>query len=246
LFADGACLTVKGRIDEHSGSSKGYRALWFGYVFWFFAVWAYVIKAYHQMFIWVALTVLAFLSHLFKGSNVFRKKLQQNKDIISITEYLSQPVDKHSISEDGLQIANFLKQEAESYRSDREAKEKKSDAIMPTNCAVVGVNMSFEGDIKAEGKVYIHGHVKGSIMVFDGLVRILYGGSVAGNITCKELVVDGMVNGKCTAGQVYILENGYIDGVLTYDSLSVSNGGGLSGKSTMRKKAPTLSAKMNS
>lgn len=94
---------------------------------------------------------------------------------------------------------------------------------------VIGSGICIEGHLISSGHIEVYGEVKGDIQVNDGLVRVMSGGKVNGNITCNELYVDGEVRGECNAKITNVDENGNISGVLTYSCLSVRHGAVLSG-----------------
>ena len=54
---------------------------------------------------------------------------------------------------------------------------------------------------------------------------------VEGNVTCRELIVDGYINGHCTSDSLEICENGQVIGNIAYGSLMIKKGGELSGQS---------------
>ncbi|MEX6381979.1 polymer-forming cytoskeletal protein [Providencia hangzhouensis] len=59
-------------------------------------------------------------------------------------------------------------------------------------------------------------------------------GQVTGNITCKELVVNGRIEGECLSDTICIENNGEIHGTIHYSSLSIKKGGVLSGHAQIK------------
>ncbi len=93
------------------------------------------------------------------------------------------------------------------------------------NNTVIASGVRFTGDLKGSGQVYIYGEVDGNVDAEDGLVKVMRNGRVKGNISCRELIIDGGVNGECKAESIEIEEHGNVNGALAYVSLSVKKGG---------------------
>lgn len=96
---------------------------------------------------------------------------------------------------------------------------------------VIAADVRFDGNIAATGQVYIYGAVYGNIEAGSGIVKVMRSGLVEGNITSRELIVDGAVNGQCRVENLDIHENGRINGAIAYAALSVKKGGVLVGQS---------------
>ncbi|MCK1969810.1 polymer-forming cytoskeletal protein [Franconibacter sp. IITDAS19] len=99
------------------------------------------------------------------------------------------------------------------------------------NNTVVAADVRFEGNITAAGQVYIYGAVYGNIDSSGGIIKIMRSGLVEGNITSRELIVDGTVNGQCRSESIDIYEHGKIHGAIAYATLSIKKGGALVGQS---------------
>ncbi|ARJ41198.1 hypothetical protein B1H58_03710 [Pantoea alhagi] len=113
----------------------------------------------------------------------------------------------------------------------------KKEAIIPTNApdkttpheeqannTVIARDVCFEGNLKAVGQVYIYGEVQGNIITNEGVVKVMRSGLVNGNITSKELIINGTVKGECKAESMDIGEHANINGALDYVTLSVKKG----------------------
>lgn len=101
--------------------------------------------------------------------------------------------------------------------------------------SVIAQGLILEGNITTTGQLYIYGQVKGNIDATEGLVTVMREGRVTGNITAPVLSVDGVVEGECSAERVEICEHGRIEGTLRYVTLSVAQGGVLTGKTERRE-----------
>lgn len=49
--------------------------------------------------------------------------------------------------------------------------------------------------------------------------------AVEGNINCRELIIDGKVQGQCHGDSITIEEHGHLDGTLAYRALAIKKGG---------------------
>lgn len=96
---------------------------------------------------------------------------------------------------------------------------------------VIASGVNVDGNIIACGHVYIYGSLTGNIDAKGNLIKIMRGGMIEGNVTCRELIVDGYINGQCISDALEICENGQVIGNIAYRSLIIKKGGELSGKS---------------
>lgn len=120
--------------------------------------------------------------------------------------------------------------------------EKESTGTKKQDPTVIASNVCFEGNIASSGHVYIYGSLKGNIEAGDGLIKIIHGGLVEGNITCRELIIDGNVVGQCRSQSLEIAENGYVLGTIAYNHLAIKKGGKFSGQAEI---LPTETGKNN-
>lgn len=95
---------------------------------------------------------------------------------------------------------------------------------------VIASNVRFEGNLKTEGITNIYGEHHGNITAETGIINLMRGGVISGNVECKKLVVDGAITGECKADSIEVLANGIIEGVIQYSSISVTKGGILNGE----------------
>lgn len=108
--------------------------------------------------------------------------------------------------------------------------EKELVSAKKQDATVVASNVCFEGNIVSNGHVYIYGSLKGNIEAEEGLIKIIHGGLVEGNINCRELIIDGNVVGQCSSQTLEIAENGHVVGSISYHQLAVKKGGKFSGQ----------------
>ncbi|HGY4723272.1 TPA: polymer-forming cytoskeletal protein, partial [Citrobacter amalonaticus] len=56
------------------------------------------------------------------------------------------------------------------------------------------------------------GHITGSVILHEGVLRVMKGGRIDGDVTAPAVTLDGSIAGTCDADMVDILENGHLDG----------------------------------
>lgn len=101
------------------------------------------------------------------------------------------------------------------------------------NNTVIASEVCFDGNITSSGQIYIYGTVHGNINAKDGLVKVMRNGMVEGDITSRELIIDGTVNGQCRSESIDVYENGKITGTIAYSSLTIKKGATFAGKSEL-------------
>ncbi|MCE5370443.1 bactofilin family protein [Klebsiella oxytoca] len=108
--------------------------------------------------------------------------------------------------------------------------DKVTSAARKPDTTVIASGMRFEGNIIAAGNVDIYGTVSGDIDAKESQIKIMTGGLLEGNITCRELVIDGCVIGQCSSDTIEIDKNGNVTGTLAYRTLAIKKGGVFSGQ----------------
>ncbi|HQS52658.1 MAG: hypothetical protein B7X86_14560 [Sphingobacteriales bacterium 17-39-43] len=90
------------------------------------------------------------------------------------------------------------------------------------------------GRIESDVFVRIDGHIKGDLIIGEGLI-IGENGIIEGNIKAREIVVFGTINGSVTADSIDIKSSGNILGELHTNSLQVETGATYIGNVIMDK-----------
>ncbi len=204
---------------------------WLGCLFWFFGISSYAVYAYRRTVIFTVFAILFFTIHwrvnMFSKIKALHKSYRENQKETIIVDIHSS---HNEVADNNLTIASFLNENGESG----------DDSVfydgLSKNTTFIASNMAINGNVIADGMVYILGRVNGDISVIDGTIKIIKNGVVKGNIVTRYLITDGRSEGKITASDIVVLENGYIKGCVIYDSLSIRAGGIIDGKTTLRKK----------
>lgn len=136
---------------------------------------------------------------------------------------------KSKAAKDKLEIVSE-KESADISSPLKKIENRNSTSESGTDSTVIASDVVFDGNINSNKQIYIYGCVNGNVLAKDGLVKIMRNGVVEGNITSRELIVDGVIKGHCQSDSVDIYENGRLDGTLVYVSLSIKKGGVLTGK----------------
>ncbi|HCR3333780.1 TPA: polymer-forming cytoskeletal protein [Morganella morganii] len=97
------------------------------------------------------------------------------------------------------------------------------DVMTEPGGTVIACGGVFEGNIRAGEAVCVCGTLRGDISAPDCAVRIMDGGTVAGNITARTLMVDGLADGECDAGDVIIGGSGRFCGTLRYTQMPLKS-----------------------
>lgn len=179
---------------------RKYLALNSALLFWLLALVAWCLNARSLTWLFAALTLMAFsISLLSNQVNLMFKKQKTTE------------IDKPEM----LPPAPVI--------------EKETPAVEKHGTTVIASDVHFEGNIVSGGHVYVHGTLTGNIDSKESLIKIMRGGQVEGNITCRELIVDGKVIGQCSSDAIEICEHGQVTGTLLYRTLAVKKGGVFSG-----------------
>jgi cytoskeletal protein CcmA (bactofilin family) len=100
----------------------------------------------------------------------------------------------------------------------------------PIEQATIGRTLVIKGEISGAEALYIDGRIEGRISLPDNRVTIGRNGSVQGNITAREVVVMGKVNGNLDCSdRVDIRSEGSVTGDVSTVRISVEDGAVLKG-----------------
>jgi len=103
-------------------------------------------------------------------------------------------------------------------------------ATVPMEQANIGRSMVIKGEVSGAESLFIDGRVEGTISFSDNRVTIGRNGNVAANISAKELVIMGKVQGNVEAtDRLDIRSEGVLTGDVITHRISVEEGAILKG-----------------
>ncbi|MGH9616031.1 MAG: bactofilin family protein [Acidobacteriaceae bacterium] len=104
--------------------------------------------------------------------------------------------------------------------------------------ATIGKSLTIKGEITGSEMLYIDGHVEGSVNLPGNRVVVGRNGHVAANISAREVVVLGKVNGNISASdRVDIRNEGSLTGDVVAQRISIEDGAYFKGGIDIRKPA---------
>jgi cytoskeletal protein CcmA (bactofilin family) len=102
--------------------------------------------------------------------------------------------------------------------------------------ATIGKSLVVKGEVTGSESLYIDGKVEGAINLPGNRVTVGRNGTVAANITAREIVVLGKVRGNVTASdRVDIRSEGSLTGDVTAQRISIEDGAFFKGGIDIRK-----------
>ncbi|AFA41315.1 putative membrane protein precursor [Wigglesworthia glossinidia endosymbiont of Glossina morsitans morsitans (Yale colony)] len=90
---------------------------------------------------------------------------------------------------------------------------------------VLSKNTIFIGNVQIKGNIHISGKIHGNIQAKENTVYVLQTGKIKGNIIAKNIIIDGLVKGICTASTVEILKCGKLFGTSQCHTIMIKRGG---------------------
>ena len=103
-------------------------------------------------------------------------------------------------------------------------------ATSPVDQATIGRSLLIKGEVSGAEALFIDGRVEGSINFPDNRVTIGRNGNVAANITAKEVVIMGKVQGNVEcADRLDLRSEGVLSGEVITHRISVEEGAVLKG-----------------
>ena len=106
---------------------------------------------------------------------------------------------------------------------------------VPVEQATIGRSLVIKGEISGSESLYIDGKVEGSITLTDSRVTIGRNGSVAANISAREVVILGKVHGNIqVSDRLDIRSEGSLTGDVITQRISVEDGAILKGSVQVR------------
>jgi cytoskeletal protein CcmA (bactofilin family) len=108
-------------------------------------------------------------------------------------------------------------------------------SIAPTEQATIGRSLVIKGEVSGSESLFIDGRIEGSLNFAEHRVTIGRNGSVAANISAREVVIMGKVNGNIQCSdRVDIRSEGTLTGDVITPRISVEDGAVLKGSVQVR------------
>lgn len=102
--------------------------------------------------------------------------------------------------------------------------------------ATIGKSLTIKGEITGSEMLYIDGHVEGSVNLAGNRVVVGRNGHVSANISAREVVILGKVNGNINAtDRVDIRNEGSLTGDVVAQRISIEDGAYFKGGIDIRK-----------
>ncbi|MCO5784607.1 bactofilin family protein [Citrobacter meridianamericanus] len=114
--------------------------------------------------------------------------------------------------------------------------------VTTRRCTLLAEGTHVTGDLVVTGDCQVCGHISGTVTLSDGVLRVMKGGRIDGDVRAPSVTIDGSIQGTCDAEQVEILENGNLDGICRSRQFSIASGGVFTGQSE-RRAEPALTDK---
>src|SRR6202790_2430774 len=109
----------------------------------------------------------------------------------------------------------------------------------PVEQATIGRTLVIKGELSGAEALYIDGRIEGKISLPDNRVTVGRNGSVQANITAREIVIMGKVNGNIECGdRLDIRSEGSVTGDVSTVRISVEDGAVLKGGIQVRSAEP--------
>jgi len=105
----------------------------------------------------------------------------------------------------------------------------------PVEQATIGRSLVIKGEVSGSESLYIDGRIEGTLNLADNRVTIGRNGSVAANITAREVVIMGKVQGNIQCqDRLDIRNEGTLTGDVVTQRISVEDGAVLKGSVQVR------------
>ncbi len=102
--------------------------------------------------------------------------------------------------------------------------------------ATIGKSLAIKGEVSGSESLYIDGRVEGSINLPGDCVTVGRNGTIAANITAREIVILGRVQGMIAASdRLHISSEGALTGDVVTQRVSLEDGAYFKGSIDIRK-----------
>ncbi len=103
--------------------------------------------------------------------------------------------------------------------------------VSPNAAASISQGIRIKGEVTGSEDLFVDGHVDGKLNIANGSLTIGPNGSVKADVTAREVIVRGKIEGKVAGrDRVQLWSTGQVFGEVTTNRLSVEDGAQLRGK----------------
>jgi cytoskeletal protein CcmA (bactofilin family) len=97
--------------------------------------------------------------------------------------------------------------------------------------ACISQGIRIKGEVHGSEDLFIDGHVEGKLEIGDASLTVGPNGSVKADVTAREIIVRGRIEGKISGREkVQLWSTGHVTGEVQTERLSIEEGGTLRGK----------------
>ena len=103
--------------------------------------------------------------------------------------------------------------------------------ISPNAAACISQGIRIKGEVTGSEDLFVDGHVDGKLSLTNGSLTIGPNGTVKADVTAREVIVRGKVEGKVSGrDKVALWSTGQVNGEVQTDRLAIEDGALLRGK----------------
>jgi cytoskeletal protein CcmA (bactofilin family) len=103
--------------------------------------------------------------------------------------------------------------------------------ISPRAAACISQGIKIKGEVHGTEDLFIDGQIEGKLDLGAASLTVGPNGSVKADITAREVIVRGRVNGKIIGRErVQVWKTGEVSGEVTCERISIEDGGAIHGK----------------
>jgi cytoskeletal protein CcmA (bactofilin family) len=103
--------------------------------------------------------------------------------------------------------------------------------VSPRAAACISQGIKIKGEVTGSEDLFVDGHVDGKLNLANGSLTIGPNGSVKADVTAREVIVRGKIEGKVTGrDKVQLWSTGQVTGEVQTDRLAIEDGATLRGR----------------
>ena len=104
-------------------------------------------------------------------------------------------------------------------------------SVSPRAVACISQGIRIKGEVHGSEDLFIDGYVEGKLEIGDASLTVGPNGSVKADISAREVIVRGRIEGKVSGREkVQLWSTGHVTGEVQTERLSIEEGGTLRGK----------------